>query len=300
MLSTKLLAMAIGFSFSAIFSTFMTVSWWQKQNRQERPIPSARGPLISQLKQRLQHSTANMSVSQYVWLAVISGVIIYVCSAMILQSWWVAIPAFFAGILCAERVMNWRRTQRREKFETGNIRALRIMASSLRTSPSYLLAFEQIANSSFVPAVVKQEYRVVVDMLRSHLPLETALSQLYMRTGSADVLYMATVVTVQRDYGGDMAKTLDLAASAIIRRKQMQRRQKATMSQILAQVNLLSIMPFVFVFALFSHNPHYFQPLTQTMTGRLAMLGCFASILIGGEAIRLIAVSPNRKRRDLS
>jgi tight adherence protein B len=89
--------------------------------------------------------------------------------------------------------------------------------------------------------------------------------------------------------GGDMAKTLDLAASTILRRRQSLRRQKAAMAQIISQVNLLSVMPFVFITALFANNPHHFDSLTATLGGRFMILASFACILLGGEAIRYVA-----------
>ncbi|MFP3381304.1 pilus assembly protein TadB, partial [Bacillus sp. SIMBA_069] len=82
------------------------------------------------------------------------------------------------------------------------------------------------------------------------------------------VKYLATIIQIQREMGGDMAKTLDLAASSILRRRQSLRRQKAAMAQIVAQVNLLSAMPFVFVIALYSNNPHHFDSLNATLGGR--------------------------------
>jgi tight adherence protein B len=64
------------------------------------------------------------------------------------------------------------------------------------------------------------------------------------------------------------------------------------MSQILAQVNLLSVMPFVFVISLLVNNPHHFDPLTADFEGRVLMLGAFLAILAGGEIIRYVALRP--------
>ena len=66
-------------------------------------------------------------------------------------------------------------------------------------------------------------------------------------------------------------------------------KRSTQMAQIVAQVNLLSTMPFVFVIALYSNNPHHFDSLNATAGGRLMILGCLACILLGGEAIRYVA-----------
>ncbi|UFJ40579.1 type II secretion system F family protein [Brevibacillus humidisoli] len=246
----------------------------------------------------LEKRRAGFSAVQYLLLCLLSGGGTYYVSLLILQSWWMSLPTFLAGILICERLIGIRQAKRIERFEEGNIRALRIMASSLRTSPSYRKAFEMIACSPYVPKDVRTEYARIVELVSGQVPLEAALQDLQARTGSGDIGYLATIVLVQRDSGGDMAKTLDLAASSILRRKQLQRRQRAAMSQLLAQVNLLSTMPFLFVITLYLNNPAHFEPLTQTIGGRLAVLGCFLSILLGGELIRFLALRPFRQRGE--
>ncbi|WP_432775744.1 type II secretion system F family protein [Brevibacillus gelatini] len=241
------------------------------------------------LEGRLQKSRSGWGVNQYVTLSFLLGVLSFGISSQILHSWWLAIPALFAGVLFTERLVSLWGARHRDKFEAGNIKAIRLMASSLRTSPSYLHAFEQVAASRFLDKSVTAEYRRIVELLRAQVPLEHVMNDFYGRTGSADVKYLATIVQIQREMGGDMAKTLDLAASSILRRRQSMRRQKAAMAQIVAQVNLLSVMPFVFILALYANNPHHFDSLTATVGGRLLILACLASILLGGEAIRYIA-----------
>lgn len=255
--------------------------------------------VLDRLQQRLDRSQSGLTYVHYLLLSVGFGLFAYWMSSMILQSWLLALPACLTGILFTERLLSFRGSRHRERFEAENVRAIRIMASSLRTSPSYLHAFEQVANSPFIEKSVASEYRRVVELLRGQIPLDLVMRELTLRSGSEDVSYLSTIVQVQKELGGDMAKTLDLAASSILRRRQLSRRQKAAMSQILAQVNLLSAMPFLFVFTLYLNNPHHFEPLTRTAGGRFAMLGCLLSILLGGEAIRFVALKQFRKGRGL-
>lgn len=243
----------------------------------------------NRLEERLLHSRSGWGVNPYITSSFLFGLLSFVLTMQILQSWLLALPAWLAGVLFTERIVAILGARRKDQFEAGNVKAIRLMASSLRTSPSYLHAFEQVANSSFLEASVTAEYRRIVELLRAQIPLERVMSSFYERTGSADVKYLATIVQIQREMGGDMAKTLDLAASTILRRRQSLRRQKAAMAQIISQVNLLSVMPFVFISALFANNPHHFDSLTATLGGRFMILASFACILLGGEAIRYVA-----------
>ncbi|MDC0765154.1 MULTISPECIES: type II secretion system F family protein [Brevibacillus] len=248
-----------------------------------------RKTIWKQFEERLAKSRSGWGINQYVTLSFLLGIASFGVSSQILQSWWMALPALLAGIMFTERLVSVWGARRKDDFEAGNVKAIRLMASSLRTSPSYLHAFEQVAASPFLSEIVLEEYRRIVELLRAQVPLEHVMNRFFERTGSADVKYLATIVHIQREMGGDMAKTLDLAASSILRRRQSLRRQKAAMAQIVAQVNLLSVMPFVFVIALYVNNPNHFDPLTATVGGRLLILGSLASILIGGEAIRYVA-----------
>lgn len=248
-----------------------------------------RKSIWSRLDARLARSRSGWRVNQYVALSFLFGLISFGLSSQILQSWLLATPALLAGVLFVERLVSVWSAKKKDQFEDGNVKAIRLMASALRTSPSYLHAFEQVASSPFLAKSITDEYRRIVELLRAQVPLEYVMNEFYERTGSADVKYLATIIQIQREMGGDMAKTLDLAASSILRRRQSLRRQKAAMAQIIAQVNLLSAMPFVFVIALYSNNPHHFDSLNSTLGGRLMIFGCLACILLGGEAIRYVA-----------
>lgn len=241
------------------------------------------------LQYRLQQTGSGVGLHTYIGLSFILGLVSFGITLQLLQSWLLALPAFLAGILFVERTVSVLGTRRKDRFEADNVKALRLMASSLRTSPSYLHAFEQVAASPYLDEAVTAEYARVVELLRAQVPLERVMHMFYERTGSADVRYLATIVHIQREMGGDMAKTLDQAASTILRRKQSLRRQRVAMAQITAQVNLLSLMPFVFIVALYANNPHHFEPLIATLSGRLAVLASLGSILIGGEVIRHLA-----------
>ncbi len=247
------------------------------------------------LQQRLDKHQTGFVVSQYLLLTGCFGGAAYMVSQAVLQIWWLALPTVLTGVICSERLINLRSEKRKQRFEEGNIRAMRIMASSLRTSPSYLHAFEQVAASPFVHKSIAAEYSRVVELLRGQVPLERAMNYFYQRTGSDDIAYLATIVQVQRELGGDMAKTLDQAASAMLRRKQLTRKQRAALSQILAQVNLMTAMPFLFAIALYANNPHHFDPLLESLGGRVAILGAFFSVLAGGELIRYIALKQMRR-----
>lgn len=252
-------------------------------------LQKERKTVWDRLDERLQQSGSGMGVHQYAALVCLFGLVAYGLSGQILCSWWLALPALPAGILFAERLVSVLGARRKDRFEEDNVKAIRLMASSLRTSPSYLHAFEEVAASPYVNKTVTDEYRRVVELLRAQVPLDKVMAAFYRRTGSADVRYLATIVQIQREMGGDMARTLDLAASTILRRRQSLRRQRAATAQIVAQVNVLSVMPFVFVTALYANNPHHFDPLTATVQGRLSILGALLSILTGGEVIRHLA-----------
>ena len=239
--------------------------------------------------ERLERSHSGWGVRRYFAVALLLGLVCFYMSSQLLQSWWLALPSILAGVLFAERLVSIWGANRKDRFEAGNVKAIRLMAHSLRTSPSYLHAFEQVAASPYVDDMVRTEYLRIVEHLRAQVPLEHVMQVFYKRTGSQDAKYLATIVRIQREMGGDMAKTLDLAASTILRRRQSQRRHKAAMAQITAQVNLLSVMPFVFVTSLYVNNPQHFDPLTASLGGRLLLLACLLCILLGGEAIRFIA-----------
>nr|WP_240962260.1 type II secretion system F family protein [Brevibacillus laterosporus] len=243
------------------------------------------------IEERLKQARVDIGIRRYVLLCFITGLFFYVLTLYVLDSWWLALPFWFIGVLVVHRWLAIWRNKKRERFEEENQKALRIIASSIRANPSYIHAFEQVATSRFIDKSIAQEYGKIVEKLRGTLLLEDAMNWLYVKTGSSDIQYVATIIQVQRELGGDMAQTLDIAVSSLIRRKQAKRRQVSALSQILSQVNLLSAMPFFFVGILYVNNPNHFAPLTESLSGRFAMLGSFLLIIAGGEVIRYFALS---------
>nr|WP_242072707.1 type II secretion system F family protein [Brevibacillus laterosporus] len=243
------------------------------------------------IEERLKQARVDIGIRRYVLLCFITGLFFYVLTLYVLDSWWLALPFWFIGVLVVHRWLAIWRNKKRERFEEENQKVLRIIASSIRANPSYIHAFEQVATSRFIDKSIAQEYGKIVEKLRGTLLLEDAMNWLYVKTGSSDIQYVATIIQVQRELGGDMAQTLDIAVSSLIRRKQAKRRQVSALSQILSQVNLLSAMPFFFVGILYVNNPNHFAPLTESLSGRFAMLGSFLLIIAGGEVIRYLALS---------
>ncbi|MGG0756425.1 type II secretion system F family protein [Brevibacillus laterosporus] len=243
------------------------------------------------IEERLKQAHVDIGIRKYVLLCFITGLFFYVLTLYVLDSWWLALPFWFIGVLVVHRWLAIWRNKKRIRFEEENQKALRIIASSIRANPSYIHAFEQVATSRFIDKSIAQEYGKIVEKLRGTLLLEDAMNWLYVKTGSSDIQYVATIIQVQRELGGDMAQTLDIAVSSLIRRKQAKRRQVSALSQILSQVNLLSAMPFFFVGILYVNNPNHFAPLTESLSGRFAMLGSFLLIIAGGEVIRYLALS---------
>lgn len=287
------LSVIVGFSLAVLFLPKKLVHQLEVGDGQHvigRQLRQQRTSLLQALEGRLERAQIGITLIHYVLISVTSGLLAFLLCAFVLKSWWLAAPALLAGVLLTERVVHLLTIRRKERFEAGNVKAIRIMASALRTSPSYLHAFVEAAESPFVDKEVSREYQRVVKLLRGQVPLELVLSEFQQRSGSDDIAYLAAIIQVQRELGGDMGKTMELAALSILRRKQMQRRQRAVMSQLLAQVNLLSVMPYVFVISLFINNPHHFDPLTATLSGRLTILGALGMILIGGEVIRYMAL----------
>ncbi|TPG70378.1 hypothetical protein EEL31_19020 [Brevibacillus laterosporus] len=247
------------------------------------------------MEERLKQARLDIGIRRYVFYCFITGLSFYVLSLYVLDSWWLSLPFWFFGFLVVHRWLAVWRNKKRERFEEGNQKALRIIASSMRTNPSYIHAFEQVATSRLIDKSIAQEYEMVVEKLRGQIVLEDAMKWLYIKTGSTDIEYVATIIQVQRELGGDMAQTLDIAVSSVIRRKQSKRRQVSALSQVLAQVNLLSAMPFFFVGILYVNNPNHFTPLTESLSGRFATLACFLLIIAGGEFIRYLAMSVGRQ-----
>lgn len=241
---------------------------------------------LKRKERQLKQSNTGITLPIYfsVLIAACAGVFLFMYTIM--RSASIALALATVGIFVPEALVKARVRQNIERFNSDLAKALRRMASILRSGGTLKDALMDTACSRSMPPIIQIELTKVIADIEYGKKFEDALYALYERTGSQDVMQLAVAVEVQGRGGGDMAKTFDSIAQNITNRELMQSDVKATLAQNRVSATALSVMPFFMVFLFRFISPGYFDPLLGTTTGKLVFLICFLWIGLGAVVIR--------------
>lgn len=243
-------------------------------------------PWLERKQRELDQSGTGITLPIYLTILVASSVLIFFIVYKIIGIVFLALPFSLLGFYMPDKLVKSRREKNIKYFDEELIKALRRMASVMRSGGSLKQALDDVTRSRSMPEVIRLEFNKVLADVEFGLSIEEALYRLYERTGSRDVQFLAIAVETQRQLGGNIAQTFDTIGATISNRRLMESEVKATLSQINATSNILSFLPFAIGGIIYLMSPDYFSPLFENLTGRFVFLGCLMFISTGVFVIK--------------
>ena len=238
----------------------------------------------------LQQAGLQIKVSEYVLLRLVLATLLgagllYLAGGGTSGLVAVAIGAL-AGFFLPAVYVYYRRTKRKAAINAQVVETLQLITNCLRSG----FAFNQ-----GVDMATKQLTSPMRDELAYYLRdcglgarTEDALRSLVERTGSVDMEMVATIITIQRTTGGNLAEILDNVASTIRERERLQGEIRALTAQQQLTGLVLSVYPLVLGLLFFVISPSLMEVLWQTEIGQI-MLACALTLqLMGALTIRQI------------
>lgn len=241
---------------------------------------------IEKKKREIEQSGTNITFPVYITLLIAASSAIFFIVYKILGIAFIAVPFALLGYYFPEKIIQSRREKNIKYFNDELVKALRRMASVMRSGGTLKQALIDVSRSRSMPAVIRVEFSRVLADIEYGFAIEEAFYKLYERTGSKDVQFLAIAIEIQRQLGGNIAQTFDTIGATISNRRIMESEIRATLSQLNATSNILAAMPFVVGGMIFLINPNYFDPLFETLMGRFVFLGCLMFITAGVFVIK--------------
>lgn len=238
-------------------------------------------PWMQRKQMELIQSNTGITLFTYMVILTLSVISIFTFVVSVLQSPVVAVPVSALGLLIPEYVVKAIIRKNIIFFNTQLLKALRRMASNLRSGGSVKQAIIDVTRARSVPVIVRVEFRKVLSDIEYGITIEQALFNLAKRTGSRDAYSLAVAVEIQRQLGGNLAQIMDSVAQGISNRTIMESDIKATLSQAKASANLLTLLPAGTVGLILIFNRAYFNPIFDNLLGRVIFIICISLITIG-------------------
>ncbi|MBI1246474.1 hypothetical protein GC197_01360 [bacterium] len=166
-----------------------------------------------------------------------------------------------------------------KQFEEQFPGALDLLGRAVRAGESLDQALVMIGDSVKDP--VAAEFRRIAKHLEMGLSLSVAMKSFAYRVPTMDVRIFASALSVHREAGGNLPKTLERLASVIRDRMSYQRQLRSVTGAGRITATIISILgPLLFLY-LFFFQPEYSSKLWADPTGRIVLIAAAVSQVIG-------------------
>ena len=196
-----------------------------------------------------------------------------------------------AGVVCGLLVprfwIGYLINQRRSKFNDQILDALMIMSSSFRGGLSLVQAFETVVDE--MPDPIRYEFSIVLGENKMGVSLDETLTRLYKRMPSPGLQQMITAILLSRETGGNLPAIFSRIVQSIRERKKVELNLQTLTVQGKLQAVVMTGLPLLFIGAVSSSNPTFFDPMLKTPLGHKAIILCATLWTVG--ALLVVKIS---------
>ena len=220
------------------------------QAPEPRPAPLALMPRAWAVTIRRQVENADLPFTPVGWVFIQATLMIAVFGLLVL----IGLPAIVAllGLLLSavlmQAVVRARIESSRRRFDSELADFFTLLASGLRSGLSLAQAVSGAAHSG--SDVMARQMRRVNTEVALGMDLADALDGVASRMKSQDLALAVQAVRIQREAGGSLSNILDIAASSVRQRSQLQREVRALSAEGRISAIILMVLPLA-VFAFF-------------------------------------------------
>lgn len=188
------------------------------------------------------------------------------------------------GLFLPNLILKMHSGQRRSKFDGQILNAIMILSSSLKGGLSLLQALEVVAEE--MPAPMSQEIGLVVRENKMGVPLEDALKHLNNRMKLPELTLLINSILVAKGTGGDLTKVFSRLSTTIRDNRKLRDSIKTLTMQGRMQGFVMSALPFLFVWWVFTFNRGHFDIMLSSDTGRMLVFVAIFLQVVGMILIR--------------
>ena len=198
---------------------------------------------------------------------------------------YIAGGAAFVGFLGFPRwFLGFLRKRRQNVFINDLADAIDVMVRGLKAGLPVSEAMKIIASESGPP--VGPEFMEVVDGQRVGISIDQGIERMVERMPLAEVNFLAIVMTIQSKTGGNLSEALGNLSRVLRDRKKMKAKVRAVSQEAKSSAAIIGSLPFLIMLGLTILNPNYLNPLFNTSTGNMLLVGSATWMTIGVLVMR--------------
>lgn len=250
----------------------------------------ARRRMSASTRALLQRAGSSTTVSEFIVIRLISGLVLGFVSAVLLVSRLglagtvLALLIALIGLYVPVIVMQIRASQRLIAFESQLPDALDLVAASLQAGSGLGQAYEMIAREMASP--MSDEFRTVISEIRLGLSPSEALQNLADRMTSEDVDLVVSSINIQARIGGNLVQVLRTITHTIRERIRIKGEIRVLTSSQRISAFVISLLPPGMAVVMFLLNPTYMSRLFEPGLTRCLLLAGVLMMVAGVFSLR--------------
>ncbi len=224
------------------------------------------------LKDLIAQADISISITVFYLLSAVLGIVVALLTFLVSQMPIVIIGAFMAGTFGLPRwILSFLRSRRQKKFLAEFPNAIDIIVRGVKAGLPFNDTIRMIASESAEP--VRSEFRDVVESQAIGLPISEGLLRVYGRMPLPEMNFLAIVIAIQSQSGGNLADALGNLSRVLRERKKIQGKIKAMSQEAKSSAAIIASLPFVVMMLVYITTPQYISLLWEVKTGQLMLLG---------------------------
>ncbi len=191
----------------------------------------------------------------------------------------VAVAGVVGAVGLPRWVLSYLRNRRQEIFLHEFADAIDVMVRGLKAGLPVNDAMKVIAAESGPP--VGPEFMDVVEGQRVGISIGQGIERMFERMPLTEVNFLAIVMAIQAKTGGNLAEALSNLSNVLRDRKKMKQKIKAVSQEAKASASIIGSLPFLICAGMAVLNPKHLNPLWETQTGNLIVVGSLVWMGLG-------------------
>jgi tight adherence protein B len=183
----------------------------------------------------------------------------------------ISVAVMFVSALGLPRwIVNRMIRRRQNKFLDEFANSIDVIVRGVKSGLPLNECLNIIARES--PSPIREEFKELVEQQRVGVPLSECFERMMTRMPLSEVNFLAIVVSIQQQAGGNLSEALGNLAGVLRDRKRMQQKVRALSAEAKASAGVLACLPFAVMLMVYFSTPNYIKILFTAKMGQFLLL----------------------------
>jgi tight adherence protein B len=242
--------------------------------------------VVERKKRELDATPWGMKFPVYVAVTTVSVLAVGAMAYFGTQNIIIAIIVAPVGMFASNVIASVKENRMKTVFESNYLRALSYLSASVSAGLSITEAVQDLLKSPYIDSYVIGQFQELASDMRVGIPVDKAFESFAVRTKSSDAEDVAIALSIQTKVGGDLSLMLSTIIRDVGSRITTRKESKTIMASTSMMINIMDVVPFLFVLFMAIGMPGHFAMFFETMFMTLVFAGIIGFMLVGTVIMR--------------